>query len=226
MAISVVNVSSANTSGFAGSLTIPITTPAAGNSLVVICGDIDLNGAGLGTVSCQDDQANTALYTRITGVQNHINLSGTSYCSDMYYRVDVPAGLTFITVTFGTGTNFARVAVLEVAGMNWASPLEHTSQLNSTTSGNPHLGTPISTTFTNALFVSLSLTTANATMTPITGWTAVLSGTGEILAAYLIGSGTQTPGFNGGNTVTFTTNAATFNPTQNPNQQGMLLMFN
>jgi hypothetical protein len=219
MAVSLVNTNVAQGGSFSSNLTVTTVATTAGNTLIAMTSCDDINNNSTGVISTTDNIGGSTGWTRLTACHGNQSTGGTANYVDIWYKTNVPSGITSVTSNYSGTAALATIFVLEVNGINWASPVITTSLFSGTTSGSPHNGTALSSgAFTGAFFVAVGNPTASGTVwsSAANGWTSLTRPGGGVWHEYLIASGSQTPGFNGGATVTYPLGAAVFNPTPNP----------
>jgi len=216
MAISILNVThhDAATSGNTNTISIPSTS--VGSTLIVLVSTI-CSGQGFPNVdNVQDDEAIYGSYTSIAGARS-TSTPSFQISTDIFYRAGVPAGLTTVNVYYSYNSLTSHASVIEVSGVNVASPVETSNVKTTTATTNNPVGNATTTAFTNALFVGLGITTTNNMNTLNNSWTRANTEITTHKQGYLIASGTTTMSINNttSNSQTYKIATAVFNPTAN-----------
>lgn len=226
MAVSLLNSAFAFNGSFSGSLTVPITATTAGSTLIAMtsCDDINNNSGG---VTSTTDSASSAGWTRLLNCKQNVSSTGTANFIDIWYITNVVGGITSVTSNYAGANAAGTTYVLEVRGIDLTSPVITSNGGTFSTSGSPHNGTPISSgAIANAFYVACANPTASGAVftSAANGWTGLVRNPGgAVWFEYLIATGSQTPGFNGGATVSYPLSAAVFKPAPNP--KSLLSMF-
>jgi hypothetical protein len=221
MAVSLVNATFAFNGSFSSNLTVTIPSTAAGNTLIAMtsCDDINNNSGG---VTSTTDNLSSAGWTRLLNCKQNVGSTGTANFIDIWYLPNIATGITSVTSNYAGTLAAGTTYILEVSGIDRVSPVIASNGGTFSTSGSPHNGTAISSgAIANAFYVAVANPTASGAVftSAANGWTSLVRNPGgAVWFEYLIATGSQTPGFNGGATVSYPLSAAVFKPsTTTPN---------
>jgi len=158
--------------------------PTSGNLLVVCVGEY---GSTADDSSISDDIDGSTGWTKV------VRVARTNYSCVVWYKKNIPSGITAVTFTKSTSSSYYTAIVHEVSGASTSSPFTtgESSSNNGTSTTNPTSGSATTATSNSILFACVSnadpsatsLYTANGTgSTPSSGWAYFNSNSYEVNA--------------------------------------------
>lgn len=202
MSVNIVSNTQGGGGGFFNAYSVSIPATTAGNILIVMVTNQRMTFTTTPATSCEDNEANTAAYTCPAGFTNGFPFTGGfGFTTQLFYRANVPAGLTTITVRYPDTSNFALITVLEVSGINQISPLETANSRIGTEAQNTAVGNLTTTAFTDSLYVGACIDVIGNLQSATNGWTTMSPfGSGnKHRHAYKLSNGPETLTFTRGN---------------------------
>src|SRR5690348_49330 len=132
MAIATVHLNQTNSSASTSGLATTITSTTAGNALIVAIGT---NATNRTVSSVTDNGSHTNTWVKLT------SQAAQSQNVEIWYSLNVPAGITQVTVNIANGPGIVMVNINEYSGIARASAVDQTVNTSNGSSTAPVSGT-------------------------------------------------------------------------------------